>query len=224
MRPHLGQLKVAKRFNEFLKGSEIIAREKEHVQDPYSFRCIPQVHGATKDTLDFVEKVILTEINSVTDNPSIFPDNDLNISGGNFHGQPLALALDYLKIAMAEIGNISERRVFQLVFGLRGLPAFLVDNLGLNSGFMISQYTAASIDSIISSNGQEDHVNMGANAATQAYRLIKNVDRVIAIELMNASQAIAFRNPLKTSPFLESFLEIYRKEVSFVSKYCVFRS
>ncbi|QRM90423.1 histidine ammonia-lyase [Lacinutrix sp. WUR7] len=231
VRPHPGQLKVARRFNEFLKGSEIIVREKQHVQDPYSFRCIPQVHGATKDTLDFVERVILTEINSVTDNPNIFPEEDLIISGGNFHGQPLALALDYLKIAMAEIGNISERRVFQLVSGLRGLPAFLVDNPGLNSGFMIPQYTAASIvsankqlatpasvDSIVSSNGQEDHVSMGANAATQAYRLIRNVERVIAIELMNASQALAFRNPLKTSPFLESFLELYRKEVSFVKK------
>ncbi|NRD22421.1 histidine ammonia-lyase [Winogradskyella litoriviva] len=229
VRPHPGQRKVARRFNEFLKGSELISREKEHVQDPYSFRCIPQVHGATKDTLDFVEKVILTEINSVTDNPNIFPDEDLIISGGNFHGQPLALALDYLKIAMAEIGNISERRVFQLVSGLRGLPAFLVDNPGLNSGFMIPQYTAASIvsankqlatpasvDSIVSSNGQEDHVSMGANAATQAYTLVKNVERVIAIELMNASQAIEFRRPLKTSPLLESFLEQYRKVVPFI--------
>tara|TARA_R110002111_G_scaffold135373_1_gene201342 strand:- start:4897 stop:6426 length:1530 start_codon:yes stop_codon:yes gene_type:complete len=229
VRPHPGQRKVARRFNEFLKGSELITREKEHVQDPYSFRCIPQVHGATKDTLDFVEKVILTEINSVTDNPNIFPDEDLIISGGNFHGQPLALALDYLKIAMAEIGNISERRVFQLVSGLRGLPAFLVDNPGLNSGFMIPQYTAASIvsankqmatpasiDSIVSSNGQEDHVSMGANAATQAYTLVKNVERVIAIELMNASQALEFRRPLKTSPLLESFLEQYRKVVPFI--------
>ncbi|MFD2823459.1 histidine ammonia-lyase [Lacinutrix iliipiscaria] len=231
VRPHAGQVKVAKRFNEFLKGSELITREKAHVQDPYSFRCIPQVHGATKDTLDFVEKTILTEINSVTDNPNIFSDEDLIISGGNFHGQPLALALDYLKIAMAEIGNISERRTFQLVSGLRDLPPFLVNNPGLNSGFMIPQYTAASIvsankqlatpasvDSIVSSNGQEDHVSMGANAATQAYTLIRNVERIIAIELMNASQAIAFRNPLKTSDFLESFLAEYRKEVSFVKK------
>lgn len=229
VRPHPGQRKVARRFNEFLKGSELITREKEHVQDPYSFRCIPQVHGATKDTLDFVEKVVLTEINSVTDNPNIFHEEDLIISGGNFHGQPLALALDYLKIAMAEIGNISERRVFQLVSGLRGLPAFLVDNPGLNSGFMIPQYTAASIvsankqmatpasiDSIVSSNGQEDHVSMGANAATQAYTLIRNVERVIAIELMNASQALEFRRPLKTSPLLESFLEQYRKVVPFI--------
>jgi len=231
VRPHPGQRKVAKRFNELLEGSELIAREKEHVQDPYSFRCIPQVHGATKDTLDFVEKVILTEINSVTDNPNIFSEEDLIISGGNFHGQPLALALDYLKIAMAEIGNISERRIFQLVSGLRGLPAFLVDNPGLNSGFMIPQYTAASIvsankqlaspasvDSIVSSNGQEDHVSMGANAATQAYNLIRNVERVIAIELMNASQAIEFRRPMKTSPLLESFLEHYRKAVPFIKE------
>ncbi|NNE31827.1 MAG: histidine ammonia-lyase [Winogradskyella sp.] len=229
VRPHPGQRKVARRFNELLKGSEIISREKKHVQDPYSFRCIPQVHGATKDTLDFVEKVILTEINSVTDNPNIFSEEDLIISGGNFHGQPLAFALDYLKIAMAEIGNISERRVFQLVSGLRDLPAFLVDNPGLNSGFMIPQYTAASIvsankqlaspasvDSIVSSNGQEDHVSMGANAATQAYTLIKNVERVIAIELMNASQALEFRRPLKTSPLLEDFLEQFRKVVPFI--------
>ncbi|WP_179345160.1 histidine ammonia-lyase [Winogradskyella ursingii] len=229
VRPHPGQRKVARRFNELLKGSEIIEQEKEHVQDPYSFRCIPQVHGATKDTLDFVEKVIMTEINAVTDNPNIFHEEDLIISGGNFHGQPLALALDYLKIAMAEIGNISERRVFQLVSGLRGLPAFLVDNPGLNSGFMIPQYTAASIvsankqlatpasvDSIVSSNGQEDHVSMGANAATQAYTLIKNVERVIAIELMNASQALEFRRPLTTSPLLETFLEQYRTYVPFI--------
>jgi histidine ammonia-lyase len=231
VRPHPGQRKVARRFNELLKGSELISREKAHVQDPYSFRCIPQVHGATKDTLDFVERVILTEINSVTDNPNIFCEEDLIISGGNFHGQPLALALDYLKIAMAEIGNISERRIFQLVSGLRGLPPFLVDNPGLNSGFMIPQYTAASIvsankqmatpasvDSIVSSNGQEDHVSMGANAATQAYDLIRNVERVIAIELMNASQALEFRRPLKTSPLLESFLVEYRKFVPFIKE------
>ncbi|HCY80210.1 MAG TPA: histidine ammonia-lyase, partial [Xanthomarina gelatinilytica] len=177
VRPHNGQLKTAERIREFLEGSELIQQEKIHVQDPYSFRCMPQVHGASKDTLSFVEKTFITEINSVTDNPNIFSQEDEIISGGNFHGQPLALALDYLKIAMAELGNISERRVFQLVSGLRGLPAFLVDSPGLNSGFMIPQYTAASIvsankqlaapasiDSIVSSNGQEDHVSMGANA------------------------------------------------------------
>jgi histidine ammonia-lyase len=230
-RPHPGQWKVARRLNDILKGSELSVQQKDHVQDPYSFRCIPQVHGATKDTLDFVEKVILTEINSVTDNPNIFYEEDLIISGGNFHGQPLALALDYLKIAMAEIGNISERRIFQLVSGLRGLPPFLVDNPGLNSGFMIPQYTAASIvsankqlaspastDSIVSSNGQEDHVSMGANAATQAYSLIRNVERIIAIELMNAAQAIEFRRPKRSSPFLETFIEKYRGYVPFIKE------
>ncbi|MEQ3664358.1 MULTISPECIES: histidine ammonia-lyase [unclassified Olleya] len=231
VRPHNGQLETASRVNAFLEGSQIISQEKQHVQDPYSFRCIPQVHGATKDTLAFVAKTFETEINSVTDNPNIFTKEDEIISGGNFHGQPLALALDYLKIAMAELGNISERRVFQLVSGLRGLPAFLVDNPGLNSGFMIPQYTAASIvsankqlaspasiDSIVSSNGQEDHVSMGANAATQAYTLINNVERVLAIELFNASQALAFRAPLKSSQFIEQFIFSYREVVPFIKE------
>ena len=231
VRPHNGQLKTAKRFRNFLEGSEIITQSKSHVQDPYSFRCIPQVHGATKDALDHIKNVFITEINSVTDNPNIFKEEDKIISGGNFHGQPLAIALDYLKIAMAELGNISERRIFQLVSGLRGLPSFLVDNPGLNSGFMIPQYTAASIvstnkqlatpasvDSIVSSNGQEDHVSMGANAATQAYDLIVNVKRILSIELFNASQALNFRLPLKSSVFIESFLKLYRIEVQFVSQ------
>ncbi len=231
VRPHNGQIKTANRVSEFLDGSELIQQKKQHVQDPYSFRCVPQVHGATKDTLEFVAKTFITEINSVTDNPNIFKDDDLIISAGNFHGQPLALGLDYLKIAMAEIGNISERRTFQLVSGLRGLPAFLVDNPGLNSGFMIPQYTAASIvsankqlatpasvDSIVSSNGQEDHVSMGANAAVQAFALVENVERVLAIELLNASQAIEFRKPLKTSDFLENFLSVYRIDVPFIKE------
>lgn len=231
VRPHNGQLKTAERIREFLDGSELLNLNKVHVQDPYSFRCIPQVHGATKDTLDFVHRTFKTEINSVTDNPNIFSQDDQIISGGNFHGQPLALAFDYLKIAMAELGNISERRTFQLVSGLRGLPPFLVDNPGLNSGFMIPQYTAASIvsankqlaspasiDSIVSSNGQEDHVSMGANAATQAYTLINNLERILAIELLNASQALAFRTPKKSSTFIESFLHAYRLEVPFVNE------
>lgn len=231
VRPHAGQIKTAERVREFLENSELIAQNKQHIQDPYSFRCMPQVHGATKDTIAYVHNVFMTEINSVTDNPNIFIGEDKIISGGNFHGQPLALALDYLKIAMAELGNISERRIFQLVSGLRGLPAFLVDNPGLNSGFMIPQYTAASIvsankqlaspasiDSIVSSNGQEDHVSMGANAATQAYSLITNVERILSIELFNASQALHFRKPLKSSPFIESFLKSYRQDVNFVKK------
>jgi histidine ammonia-lyase len=231
IRPHKGQINTAKQISGFLNGSEIIKQEKQHVQDPYSFRCMPQVHGATKDTLDFVSQTFLTEINSVTDNPNIFVDEDEIISGGNFHGQTLALAFDYLKIAMAELGNISERRIFKLISGQRQLPNFLVNNPGLNSGFMIPQYTAASIvsankqlatpasiDSIVSSNGQEDHVSMGANAAVQAHDLIENVERVLAIELMNASQALEFRRPLKSSKIIESFVSDYRKVVPFVNE------
>ncbi|RZJ66663.1 MAG: histidine ammonia-lyase [Flavobacterium sp.] len=231
VRPHKGQIVTAARINVFLEGSEIIKQAKKHVQDPYSFRCMPQVHGASKDAIDYVHKVFKTEINSVTDNPNIFIDADLILSGGNFHGQPLALALDFLGIALAELGNISERRTYQLISGLRGLPAFLVDNPGLNSGFMIPQYTAASIvsqnkhlanpastDSIVSSNGQEDHVSMGANAATKALRIIDNLETILAIELMNAAQAIDFRRPLKSGEFIETFLKAYRDEVPHVKE------
>jgi len=231
IRPHKGQIVTSKRILEFLKGSQIIARPKKHVQDPYSFRCIPQVHGASKDAIDYAKKVFKTEVNSVTDNPNIFIDADQIISGGNFHGQPLALALDFLALALAELGSISERRTYQLISGVRELPAFLVNNPGLNSGFMIPQYTAASIasqnkqlatpasaDSIVSSNGQEDHVSMGANAATKALQVINNLERILAIELMNASQAIAFRSPLKSSDFIETFLKSYREEVPFVKE------
>ncbi len=231
VRPHKGQIVTARRFNELLEGSEIINQPKKHVQDPYSFRCIPQVHGATKDTVDYVKRVFRTEINSVTDNPNIFAESDKIISGGNFHGQPLALTLDFLGIAMAELGSISERRTYQLISGLRGLPPFLVSNPGLNSGFMIPQYTAASIvsqnkqlaspasvDSIVSSNGQEDHVSMGANAATKALKIINNLERILAIELMNASQAIEFRRPLKSSDFIEMFVKSYRQEVPLVTE------
>ncbi|WP_298264563.1 histidine ammonia-lyase [uncultured Lutibacter sp.] len=229
IRPHNGQINTAERINEFLEGSELINQPKEHVQDPYSFRCMPQVHGASKDALSYCKKIFLTEINSVTDNPNIFVDADEIISGGNFHGQTLALAFDFLGIAMAELGNISERRTFQLVSGLRGLPPFLVKNPGLNSGFMIPQYTAASIvsqnkqlatpssiDSIVSSNGQEDHVSMGANGATKTKRIVDNLETILAIELLNASQALHFRQPLKSSPFLETFLAMYRTDVPFV--------
>ncbi len=231
VRPHKGQIDTAQRMNELLSGSQIIIQSKEHVQDPYSFRCIPQVHGASKDTISYVDKVFKTEINSVTDNPNIFVESDCIISGGNFHGQPLALALDFLGIALAELGNISERRTYQLISGSRGLPAFLVDNPGLNSGFMIPQYTAASIvsqnkqlatpasiDSIVSSNGQEDHVSMGANAATKALKIADNLERILAIELMNASQAIEYRRPLQSSAFIEMFLKAYREEVPLVTE------
>ena len=229
IRPHQGQIVTARRIRWILEGSELINRPKKHIQDPYSFRCIPQVHGASKDSINYVAYVFRNEINSVTDNPTIFPREDMIISAGNFHGQPLALALDNLAIAMSELGNISERRTYQLVSGSRGLPHFLVANSGLNSGFMIPQYTAASmvshnkqlctpssVDSIESSQGQEDHVSMGANAATSAWRVMENLERILAIELYNAAQAMEFRRPARSSPYLEKFLEAYRTHVSFV--------
>jgi len=231
VRPHKGQVNTAVRITEILEGSELIKQPKKHVQDPYSFRCIPQVHGASKDAIEYVEKVFKTEINSVTDNPNIFVDEDLIVSGGNFHGQPLALALDFLGIALAELGSISERRMYQLISGLRNLPPFLVNNPGLNSGFMIPQYTAASIvsqnkqlatpasiDSIVSSNGQEDHVSMGANAATKTLKIVENLERILAIELFNAAQALEFRRPGKSSNFIENFVSDYRKVVPTVEE------
>ncbi len=229
IRPHKGQIKTAKRVRYLLEDSELIKRPKEHIQDPYSFRCIPQVHGASKDSINYVAYVFANEINSVTDNPTIFPDDDLIISAGNFHGQPLAIALDNLCIAMSELGNISERRTYQLLNGERGLPPFLVANPGLNSGFMIPQYTSAcivsqnkqlctpaSVDSIESSKGQEDHVSMGANAATKAYQVLRNLERILAIELFTAAQALEFRRPEKTSTILEKFIKDYRELVAFI--------
>ncbi len=229
IRPHQGQIVTARRIRWLLEGSGLISRDKAHVQDPYSFRCIPQVHGASKDSINYVAYVFRNEINSVTDNPTIFPEEDLIISAGNFHGQPLALALDNLAIALSELGNISERRTYQLLSGTRGLPPFLVANPGLNSGFMIPQYTAASmvshnkqlctpssVDSIESSQGQEDHVSMGANAATKAYQVMLNLERILAIELYNAAQALEFRRPSRTSPYLEKLMAAYRERVSFV--------
>lgn len=229
IRPHQGQIDTARNIRNILKGSNLINSEGKKVQDPYSFRCIPQVHGAVKDTVNYAESVILTEINSVTDNPTVFPDEDLVLSGGNFHGEPLAFVLDFLGIALAELGNISERRVYRLISGQRDLPEFLVANPGLNSGFMIPQYTAASIvsqnkqlatpssvDSITSSNEQEDHVSMGANAATKAIRITDNLERIIAIELFTAAQAMEFRGIEKTSPFLQAFLSEFRSTVPFI--------
>ncbi|MEE4259369.1 MAG: histidine ammonia-lyase [Bacteroidales bacterium] len=231
IRPHKGQIQTAERFRFLLEDSELINQHKEHVQDPYSFRCIPQVHGASKDSMNYVATVFSNEINAVTDNPTIFPDEDIIVSGGNFHGQPLALALDNMAIAAAEWGNISERRTYQLLHGKRGLPPFLVANPGLNSGFMIPQYTAASIvnqnkqlctpasvDSIESSQGQEDHVSMGANAATKAYKVVNNLERILAIELFNAAQALDFRKPKKSSSFIEEFVAKYRTKVDFIEE------
>lgn len=229
VRPHPGQIETGAIFRKLLDGSEIIKREKAHVQDPYSFRCIPQVHGAVKDAMNHVTEVLHTEINSVTDNPTVFPDEDLVVSGGNFHGEPLALAFDYMGVALHELGNISERRVAQLILGQRGLPAFLVAKPGLNSGFMIPQYAAAAVvsqnkmyawpascDSIVSSNGQEDLVSMGANAATKLHKIIDNLKYIAAVELMNAAQGIDFRRPLKSSPYIETVMKEFRKCVPFV--------
>ena len=229
VRPHKGQLDTAARMLELLEGSEIAAVPKDYVQDPYSFRCIPQVHGASKDTIAYVKSVIDTEINSATDNPTVCPDEDLIISAGNFHGEPIAQPMDFLSIALSELANISERRIYKLVSGTRGLPSFLVAKPGLNSGFMIAQYTAASVvslnkslatpssvDSIPSSQGQEDHVSMGANAAIKLYKIVLNVERVLAIELFNAAQALEFRRPLKSSPAIEKLFEEYRKVVPFI--------
>ena len=231
IRHHNGQIQTAERFRILLEDSELIGQYKKHVQDTYSFRCIPQVHGASKDSINYVASVFSNEINAVTDNPTIFPDEDIIVSGGNFHGQPLALALDNMAIAAAELGSISERRTYQLLHGKRGLPPFLVANPGLNSGFMIPQYTAASIvnqnkqlctpasvDSIESSQGQEDHVSMGANAATKAFRVVYNLERILAIELFNAAQALDFRRPKKSSTMIEEFISQYRSKVPFVKE------
>ncbi len=236
VRPHQGQIDTAAEIRNLLKGSELIKQKKKHIQDPYSFRCIPQVHGASKDIVDYVKQVFSVEINSVTDNPTIFPDEDRILSAGNFHGQILALSQDFLAIALAELGSISERRTFQLISGARNLPSYLIVNAGINSGLMIPQYTAASIvsrnkqlctpssvDSIPSSNGQEDHVSMGANAAVKCYEVVKNSYTILAIELLTAAQALDFRRPQKTSPVLEKVFSAYRKKVRFMNNDRVLR-
>lgn len=229
IRHQKGQMAVASRIRKILKGSRNMRQEKKHVQDPYSFRCIPQVHGASLDAISYTAGIFENEVNAVTDNPTLFPDDDLIISGGNFHGQPLALSLDYLGMALAELGNISERRVYRLISGVRNMPAFLVVNPGLNSGFMIPQYTAASIvsqnkqlctpasvDSIESSHGQEDHVSMGANAAVKTLKIVDNLEKLLAIELFCASQAMGFRDYRRTSPALKKLFTDYSAVVPFV--------
>lgn len=231
VRGHKGQIDTAAKMRELLSGSQLIDQEKVNVQDPYSFRCIPQVHGASKETIAFAEGVYNREINSVTDNPTIFPDDDLIVSAGNFHGQPLALAADYLSIAVAELGSISERRIYKLIGGTRDLPSFLVAKPGLNSGFMIAQYavasvasknktlcTPASVDTIDSSQGQEDHVSMGANAVVKLIEVVKNLEKILAVELMTAAQAIEFRDVQKTSPILLELFHDFRKHVSFIDE------
>ncbi len=229
VRPHPGQIETASHIRKILEGSQLLLKQGKAVQDPYSFRCIPQVHGAVKDTVAHTGQVILTEINSITDNPTLFPEEDLILSGGNFHGEPLAFVLDFISIAMAELGNMAERRVYRLISGQRGLPEFLAPNPGLNSGFMIPQYAAASVvsqnkqlctpssvDSITSSNEQEDHVSMGANAATKSLRVARNLERILSIELLVGSQALEFRGISETSPYIKDLLSEYRKTVPFV--------
>jgi histidine ammonia-lyase len=226
VRAHRGQVETAAAVLDILKGSEIAISAKTSVQDPYAFRCVPQVHGASQDALEYIIGAVVTEINSVTDNPNIFPDSDLIVSGGNFHAQPLALPLDHLALALSELGSIAERRIYQLIGGQRGLPAFLTPDPGLNSGLMIAQYTAASIvsqnktlctpasaDSIVSCNGQEDHVSMAANAATKARRVVLNLERLLAIEFMTAAQALEFRRPMRSGTAIEAVLERYRQVV-----------
>ena len=229
IRPHPGQIYTSELILSILKDSDVFNSNKKYVQDPYSFRCIPQVHGACFDVISHVESVFNTEINSVTDNPNVFAEEKIIVSAGNFHGQILAMAMDYLAISLCEIGSISERRVYKLISGDRELPPYLIDNPGLNSGFMISQYTAASIvsqnkqyatpasvDSIMSSNGQEDHVSMGANSATKLYKVVDNLNTILSIELLNAAQAIDLRN-IKKSSIIRRFLNSYRKEVPFIN-------
>jgi len=228
IRPHPGQKAVAANIRLLLTDSAILESHKncDKVQDPYSLRCIPQVHGATRDLLEYASGVIERELNSVTDNPLVFSDGDI-ISGGNFHGQPLALAMDSAAIAIAEIASIAERRIYLLLRGLDGLPTVLVNDSGINSGFMIPQYTAASlvshnkvlchpasVDSIPSCLGQEDHVSMGSISAIKLLEVLNNVEQVLAIEAFTAAQALDFRKPLKAGRGVEVAHQEIRKRVS----------
>ena len=226
IRRQLGQQNVAKEILDILEGSQVTNQHLHSVQDPYSFRCVPQVHGASSDSIDYVSQIFERELNAVTDNPNVFAEGDKILSGGNFHAQPLALTFDFLGIALAELGSISERRTYKLVNGDRGLPDYLTAHPGLHSGFMIPQYTAASIvsqnkqlcspasvDSIVSSKGQEDHVSMAANGATKTFRIVENIYKLLAIELMTAAQALEFRKPQKSSPTIEKVIKAYREVV-----------
>ena len=227
LRPYKGSIKVANRISNLLDNSPNSNShiDCDRVQDPYSIRCTPQVHGASRNALNHLKELVTIEINSVTDNPIILDDNS-TISGGNFHGQPLALALDYLKIAASEIGNISDRRSYLLLEGLHGLPPMLTENPGLNSGFMITQYTTAALvsenkslcfpasaDSIPTGMGQEDHVSMGSISARQCLEVINNLEKILAIELLHAAQSLEFRRPNKFSLPIEKTLSKIRKNV-----------
>jgi histidine ammonia-lyase len=231
IRTQKGQQTAAKEILYWLEGSEIGSLNLESVQDPYSFRCTPQVHGASLDVIEYLRTIVENEINGVSDNPLIFPEEDRIVSGGNFHAQPIAYALDFAAVALSELGNISERRLYKLINGDRGLPSFLIDDPGFHSGLMILQYSTASIvsqnkqlcspasvDSITSSRGQEDHVSMAANAGTRTYRIIQNVYRILASELITASQAMAFRKERKCADKLQSILDAFREEVPFIDE------
>jgi len=232
LRPHQGAILVAKRIRTFLKDSRFIESHKDcgRVQDPYSIRCIPQVHGASRDAFLHFKEVVECELNSITDNPIIFNEN-ITISGGNFHGQPLALPLDYVGLAASEIGNISDRRTYLLLEGKWGLPAYLIEESGLNSGFMITQYTSAALvsenksmcfpasaDSIPTSMGQEDHVSMGSISARKTLRIVLNLEKILAIELLCAAQAFDFRRPLKSSIILEACHSYIRQKIPHINE------
>nr|MBS0038220.1 histidine ammonia-lyase [Saprospiraceae bacterium] len=226
IRPHKGQTVVSEEINQWISGSDLKDRKKISVQDPYSFRCIPQVHGAAYDLIQTVRNTIETEINSVSDNPLVFPDQGRIISAGNFHAEPIAFAMDHLALGLCELGSISERRIYQLINGHRGLPVCLTRDAGIQSGFMILQYSAAasvslnkqlatpaSVDSIISSMGQEDHVSMAANAATKTYRILQNTFTVLAMEFMTAVQALTLSETKGLSPQVTEIIHSYRKIV-----------
>ena len=227
IRPHVGQMEAAENIRKLLKHSEIMNSHHDcgKVQDPYSLRCVPQVHGASRDALAYAAKTVEIELNSVTDNPLVFDNGDI-ISGGNFHGQPLALALDFAAIALAELGSISERRTYQLLGGHDGLPKLLMKDTGVNSGFMMPQCTAAalvsenkilchpaSVDSIPTSLGQEDHVSMGSISALKLFSVLRNVERVLAVEFLCAAQALDFRAPLKPGKGVHVAHELLRDQI-----------
>lgn len=234
LRPYEGQIETAKKIKEYLEGSEILKlREEERVQDCYSLRCIPQVHGAIKEVLSFVKKILEKEINSVTDNPIIFPKEKEVLSGGNFHGEPVAFAMDFLSIAMTELGNISERRIDRLVNPSLnyGLPPFLAKFPGLNSGLMIAQIVSASlasenralsfpasVENIPTTGGQEDHVSMGTISAMKAWRIVNNTKKIVSAELLCSAQAIEFFKPTKSSPIIEEVVQKIREKVPFIEE------
>jgi histidine ammonia-lyase len=232
LRPHTGAVIVAKRFRKFLEDSQFVESHKDcgRVQDPYSIRCIPQVHGASRDALSHLKEKLECEFNSVTDNPVVFNEAE-TYSGGNFHGQPLALPLDYVSLAASELGNISDRRIFLLLEGKWNIPLYLIEKAGLNSGFMITQYTSAALvsenkslcfpasaDSIPTGGGQEDHVSMGSISARKALRIIGNLEKILAIELLCAAQAFDFRRPLKSSKTLEECHKYIREKIPHITE------